>query len=263
MAKQRKKRKNRRKVSTLSKFENFAYIFLMIISLIIVIGLLFYGMMLNKELAFNDENTVLFADRWTLLLILPLFLFVLIFIVGYLDEAKSNGRHLFKKKQKKKLDKNEKKYRIISYSAITIVGVISVLFAIGGIFGRTCLLNNGHIQVYSIANNVKNEYSLGDYSKITIEYGRESVGKHDWRPACYFNIETDSGKEFDFCMNDSRFLVSDIDKNLQNMLSVKECYEKQGIDVSVDGEDKLEELIEYYEMNDREKEMLYELFEIK
>lgn len=264
MGKYKGKKKIKRSTRAISKFEKFIYGLLMTISIIIAIALSVYCIALNEKLAFTDENTVLFAERWTLLLILPLFLFIIIFIVGFFDEAKSIKRPIFKRnKQKKTVNKNEKKIQTITRIMIFSIGIISLFLAVGGILGRTCLLSNGHIKIYSITNSVKTEYTLGNYSKITFEYGRESVGKHDWRPACYFNIETNDGKEFDFCMNDSRYTPSDIGKNLENMLAIKEYYENNGIDVLINGTDKIEEIIQHYEMNKSEKELLYELFEIK
>ena len=266
MAKQRKKRKIKNSAPPLSKLDKAIYSIATTVSLVLILGFFLYGLALPQNLAISDENVVLYAERWTLLLILPPFLISLITIGGFFEEAMSKRipiSKLFKKKSKRKLNDNEKKFYIKLRVVLVILCILSFALGIGGIFGRTCLLNNGYIQVYSITNSVKNEYALGDYTKITIEYGKESVGKHDWRPACYFNIEADNGKEFDFCMNDSKFSASDIDKNLQNMLNLKDCYESQGIDVAVEGKDKLEELIEYYEMNDSEIEMLYELFEIE
>lgn len=264
VGKYRGKRKIKKPVRSMSKIEKFIYSFSMIISLVISMAFFIYLTHLNKEIAFTDENTILYADRWTILLILPLFIFIIVSIICLFEETKSSGRPIFKRiKQKKSLSKNQKEWRTILIVTITTIGIILTLLAIGGIFGRISLLGNGHIQVYSITNNVKKEYTLGDFSQISVEYGQESVSRRNSRPTCYLNIETNNGKEFLFSMNDSRYSASDTYKNLENILNIKEYYEDNGISVSIDGTDRIEEIIEYYEMNDSEKEMLYDLFEIK
>lgn len=283
MAKQRKKRKVKNSAPPLSKLDKFIYIFIITVSIIILtIGFVFC-LNLPETLAFSDEDVVLYAERWTLLLQLPLFLFLLIAVIGFFEEAMSDRRPIFgkndadyrtalkicgvhylfeKKKQKKILNENEKNFRIVSRIVLVVICVFSILLGIGGFFGRTCLHYNGHIKVYSIVNTVKNEYTLGDFSQVTVESGEESVGKHDWRPTCYFNIETDNGKEFLFSMNDNHYAEDEIGKKLENMLQLKEYYESQGIAVSIDGVEYIDQLIEYYEMTDSEKELLYKLFEI-
>lgn len=286
LAKQKKKRRNKLQPPPLSKLDTFLYntiIFVLVILYFAAFLLCFY---LYERIAFADNSVVLYTERWTLLLLFPLFFIYIIGVIGFFGEGlvrkrpilgnkeidyfsttRYEGVRFLFQKNPRKLNKDEKEFKRISSAFLSVICVVSLLLGFGALIGRKCLHNNGDIKIYSIVNTVKEEYSIGDTATVIIRCGKDYIGSRgNSRPMCYIDIKMSDDEEFSFLMNNNTLAITDswidVDERLTKMLELKEYYESQGIAVSIDGVEYIDQLIEYYEMTDSEKELLYKLFKI-
>ena len=283
MAKQRKKRRNKLQPPPLSRLDIWIYNIAILISVVLTLLFFVFCFVIPEFIAFCDESVVLYSVRWTQFLLLFPLVVSLIIIEKVWGEGLTEKRPIFgnkkinynsttqykkvkflfkKEKNSKPLTEFEKKWKIFSKTGLIIFCIVSLLFGVGSLFGRNTLHNDGTVKTYSITNTVKSEYTIENISHVTIKSGTASAGRYSTRPACYFDISTHNGKDFSFSMDEMRDTPFNTSETLNELLNLKECYESQGIDVSIDGLEYVEELIEHYEMNDSEKEMLYELFEV-
>lgn len=281
MAKQRKKRKNRLQPPPLSNLDKFLYNAIIFVLVLLYFGAIILCFYLYERIAFADSNVVLYAERWTFLLMVPIFIVFAVGVLGFFAEGLASKKPIFGNKEidyfsttryesvrflfqrkTKKISKNEKEFKRISTAFLSVLCVVSLLLGTGALFGRKSLCSDGHIRIYSIVNTIKNEYSIGEIKEVTIKGGTDSFKYNIW-PTCYFITKTDDGKELVFNMKEINVLKVDINERLTKMLALKEYYESQGIDVAVDGLEHIDWLIEYYEMTESEKEILYQLFEIE
>lgn len=284
MAKHRKKRKNRQQPPPLSTLDTCIYNIAMLTSVILTFLFFIFCFTFPEFISFHDESVVLYSVRWTqFLLLFPLIVSLIIIEeiwgkgftekrpifgnkkINYNSTTQyTNVQFLFKKeKHQKPLTEFEKKWKLFSKTSLIVFCIVSLLLGVGSFFGRNTLHNNGTVKTYSIANTIKSEYKIEDISQVTIKSGTTSAGRYAIRPACYLDISTHSGKEFSFCMDELRDTPFNASETINELLNLKAYYKSQGIDILIGELEYVEELIEYYEMNDREKEMLYELFEIK
>lgn len=286
MAKQRRKRRNKLQPPPLSKLDTFLYNAIIFVLVLLYFGAIILCFYLYERIAFADSNVVLYAERWTLLLLFPIFIVFAVGVLGFFAEGLANKKPIFGNKEidyfsttryegvrfifqksPKKLSKDEKEFKRISTAFLSVICVVSLLLGIGALIGRKCLYSNGDIKIYSIVNTVKDEYSIGDTATVTIRCGEEYIGRGNSRPMCYIDIKMSDDEEFSFLMNNNTLAITDswidVGERLPKMLALKEYYESQGIKVSINGLEHIDRLIEYYEMTESEKEILYELFEIE
>lgn len=285
MGKQKRKKKVKKLAPPLSKLDTFTYHFLLIASVVLFILLLLLYFYITRKIAFVDNSVIFYAERWTQILIAPAYTALCISVIGFFGDGLNNrkvifgnkdikynsttryssAQFLFKKNKRKKenLNDNEKKFEKIVTISLIIFCSLSLVLGIGGMFGRKCLYNNGHIKIFSITNSVKTEYSLDDLSHITIQSGTQRRGRYNWQDTCFITITTKDNKNIVFCMDENNLNKKEIEQKLSDMLYIKEYYESHGFYVSIEENGRLDKIIESYDMNDTEKAMLYELFELK
>lgn len=274
MSKHKKKKQRELSPPPLSKLDIFIYNTIIIVIALFTCLALFGSDYIAEFIAYADETVMLSYSRWTLVFLFPVFFIaifpILYFFVMGLEEKKpifgnknvnylsttrySKAEFLFKKKSNSK----DKKIKIIVALILVVVAIICTVF---GLVGRNSIDNNGKIKVYSVVNTVNKEYSTDDVSSVTIEIGEEYTGRGNYRPMCWVRVETRNEKKFDFSLSDTHWTKINIAEKIDNISTLKTVFDSNNINVTVIGEENINELIEYYELSEREKTLLAEMFE--
>ena len=268
MSKKKKQNKKKPKAPPLSKLDKWIYNigYIIICSVSILLFVPFY--MILEKIRFSDPMVIASAERATLLWLLPLwlYLFLSVFIVWTnlhqtaqpifgnpnVVYGQSPWQHLYpifgKVHKKRELRPSHQKYRrqCILY---WLIGLLVCLFlAFFGLFGRTSLMQNGDITVYSVFNQEKRNYSIRDVSELEIEAGKKSSGKAGTTWSVWLTFEMTDGKRYSFT------------SSLENMLQIKSLIDEHKI--IIQGVENLDKVIDDQDYTPEELELLYELFEV-
>lgn len=280
MAKQRKKeKKHKAPMPPLSTLDRFIYITLMVISFIacFILGVLLD--VIKHLIAFSDKTVIAYEGTIADLLFLPFLIFILLFGFISLSSCMYSKTPIFGKKgitygppmYKAKyplfmrnkpevyVKPSEKRWR--KTKCILILGILVLtLIPLGFSFcGRKCLTDDVTIQQYNIVNVKKSEYNIDEIESTTLKAYYHIGGKYSrsyWEVSIEF-ATNNKNFEFDYS-NFKPFGDGAHTETLDMLLDIKSKLNSK--DIEYDGADNLEYVIEEKGLNEKESEMLYELF---
>ena len=139
------------------------------------------------------------------------------------------------------------------YIGLWFVGLlVSMLLSIPGLFGRICLTDDGRIQRYNVWNQLTEEISSEDITSVALKTHQKDRG------AGYdYSIRFFDAEENDYWFSRGEFRFSD-EKTLQSLLDIKSLYTSEQI--TVNGVEHLEQVVQGCELSEEETVLLYELF---
>lgn len=153
-----------------------------------------------------------------------------------------------------------KKKQLAAVLCITllIVFVISVATSLG-LPPRKCLLDDGSIQVYNCLDQNTATYHPSDVARVriyTCVFSRR--GFDDWGTEIEITMHND--EQFHFSYRDFQRLDNDIHGSITGMHQIKSCFDP-GI-VILEGTDNIDRVIRSMDLNQREINLLYSLFDM-
>ena len=145
---------------------------------------------------------------------------------------------------------------------ILILGILVLtLIPLGFSFcGRKCLTDDVTIQQYNIVNVKKSEYNIDEIESTTLKAYYHLGGKYSrsyWEVSIEFATNNKKNFEFDYSKF-KPFGDGAHTETLDMLLDIKSKLNSK--DIEYDGADNLEYVIEEKGLNEKESEMLYELF---
>lgn len=277
----RKAKKRMHKMPPLSFVDKLIYWSIFLLLAVDYLLLLFGPMYLRHKIAFSDEM-VLAAEAHVsnLWLIVPWMTFFLMSFILW-NQPFQDRRPIFglknfkygppawpkvyplfmKNKPYVWVSEKKKKERRQITAVLLVVLLLSFIPFPWSLYGRDCLLQEGGIVEHNMFNRQTGEFSSEEIQEIEIGTFRYGTGKHHrkthWGVRMVFR--TDSGEKYIF---DSRDFRTDRDSDvrywLEAMLAVKERYSPSIIHYS--GLENLGRVISDKNLNQTEREMLYQLF---
>ena len=160
-----------------------------------------------------------------------------------------NEKHLSEKAKKEK--KNYIRGFMIYGAVLTVLLLLTPL----SFFSRATMNETYTIEEYDLVGELSATHNKGDFSHLTIEtyLNRRRYGSHSWHYK--ITIKVIGGKEFSF--SDGSFRDGDMHA-LDYMLKIKDLFDED--DITVEGADKLDRVIDYYNYDEAEVAKLERLF---
>ena len=274
------KKKNTSRIPPLSFIDKLIYYCLIILSAVCSFLFVLFWDDIRSLIAFKDPEVVAYRGHTSSLLFIPLVGFLLLSIIIFLILKLQNRKPIFgntkinygqapwakdcyplfdKRRKSVKVNPSIKKQKRSNFY-IWLAGLLLVLIvAVFSFFGRNCLCADNRIINYNAFNRQMNEYTEQDYLRLTIQNKYVSgyrIGSY-WKYEII--IETNDGKIFTFSNGDFNRNEEHYHENcLNKMLEIKHLFATENI--SVMGENNLEKVADYYEMDDAQTKMLYDLF---
>lgn len=134
--------------------------------------------------------------------------------------------------------------------------LISVRLYPSTLYERADLYQNGSITVVNSDNEVEKSYGRGEVESVSIQTRRQTRRRSvesNWYVDMIISLG--DGEKFWFSNTDFR---GDTEAALQAMLSLKQCY---NCPMRIGTADHLNKVVQYYELNEYETSLLYQLFE--
>ena len=265
----------------LSFVDKLIYWFLMLLSMVLMLGWFAGTLLLRDQIAFRDEMVIAVDDHYIIVWALVPCMTFFIMAFALLEQAYQSRKPIFGvrnfqygppkwpkeyplfMKNKPPVFISERKQKERKQQAVFLLAVllISLIPYPRSLFGRDCLNGDGSIVQYNMFNGKAQEFSPGEIESVQIETHRITIGKRAksriWSVRMVFT--TDSGKEYSFLARDFRYDSSaDIPYWLTAMLQVKRRYDP-GI-ITYSGEEYLEKVVSDKNLTEAETQLLYELF---
>jgi hypothetical protein len=266
----------------LSLLDKFVYYVAIILSFVLSLIVVFLIRDIWSYIAFRDAFVIAYQNRASFLFILPILLYMemssLIFFITTLESKKpifGNRKvkygeapwrkdyfPLFDPRRKKLYIKpSEKRFRRKIWTIWLVGLLICLLLAPLGLFGRDCLMDDNRVISYNMLNRQKSvAYTTDDYAQLTI-IARFVSG---YRSSDYWTYEIcismDDGKAFTFSDRDFDSNIADeTERSLKKMLQIKSYFEADQI--SIKGAEHIDDVADYHNMNDHQKQLLLKLFQ--
>lgn len=276
------KKKNRNRRPPLSFLDKCIYWFILLLSFVFSLLLIFCFEDITTVIAFRNSSVVAYNNHASFLFVTPLLLYIeisaLVFCITALDGKKpifGNKKiqygetpwakdcfPLFDSRRKDFYVKPSKKRFRRDMMIVWIVGLfVCSALAPFGLFGRDCLTDNNCIISYNVLNQENStSYTTADFSNLTI--GATHVS--DYRSADYWKYEitikmkdgktfTYSNRNFDWRKDDHR------ETCLEKMLEIKSFFTRDKI--TIKGEHNVEKVVNYLGLDDKQTILLQELFQ--
>ena len=250
----------------LSKKDKVGYI---LIEASLTLLSLFFGLVyltVKSVIAFWDESTLASVTQTGTYWVMPLFLFI-IATVCYIDSnLRRKGVLLFKNKntdcchssKKEHVIKREKKAKAKTIILWFLIFVICVLFCLPGFFSRIVMDKDGNLHIYNSFNKQTRFLASDDVVSLSVnatQYRRKTSEE----TAVWITVYYKDGKEYSF--DTESFIGSEqyTDREFEGMIKIKRLLSHA--DITINGKDKLDNYAETFELSERDKELLYKLFE--
>lgn len=283
MAKQRKKKKKREApMPPLSTLDRVIYITLMVINFIVCFTLGVLLDVIKHLIAFSDTAVVAYEGTIADLLFLPFLIFILLFGFISLSSCMYSKTPIFGKKgitygpplYKAKypifmrnkpavyIKPSEKQWRKTKGVLILGILILTLIPFAFSICGRKCLTDDVTIQRYNVINIKRAEYETTDIESVTIRaYYHTIINLKSsisyWTVRMEFT--TEDNKDFRFDFSDFRSSNKDTSTAMLNkLLDVKSQLNPDIIEYI--GTDKLQFVADDKGFDEKETQMLYELF---
>ncbi len=210
---------------------------------------------LSNLIAFSDAHVIATSPTFAIFLSLPLGIY-LIYHGGtlyrwYFPNLTQYERHPwerdFQESRSQKRRRRQKKF------CLWLLGFVffSLLFGLS-LSGRICLTDDGRIQRYNMWNQLTEEISSEDITSVALKTHQKDRG------AGYdYSIRFFDAEENDYWFSRGEFRFSD-EKTLQSLLDIKSLYTSEQI--TVNGVEHLEQVVQGCELSEEETVLLYELF---
>lgn len=262
--KQNKKRRTSR--PKLTKLDNAIYLSLIVLSTALMFVLIVLLLLLRDRLAHSVEGTIGVAEEYSLLLALPLlvFLFLSAFIFFFSKKIEKipifgskkikyayGEEPIFARNRQAKTSRRKHRTRVgamVWCVALTLL----VLIAFPCVFTRTTMTDDLHLHHYN-AFNVHEEYVLESKDAATFKiFYVSGRGAHYWTFSVVLQTDED---RYEFRYNNFSGAPDEV---LELLLTLKDRVGS----VTVENADKAEKLIDEYEMTPSQAAKLQALLEV-
>lgn len=276
------KKKNRNRRPPLSFLDKCIYWFMLLLSFVFSLLLIFCFEDITTVIAFRNSSVVAYNNHASFLFVTPLLLYIeisaLVFFITALESKIPifGNRHiqygeapwekdcfpLFDSRRKHVYVRPSKKRFRRDMMIVWMVGFfLCSLFAPFGFFGRDCLTDDNCIITYSVLNQEDTyPYTTDDFSNLTIQ----AMHVSGYRSADYWKyeiiIEMKDGKSFTYSNRDFDWRKDDHRETcLEKMLEIKSFFTRDKI--TIKGEHNVEKVVNYLGLDDKQTILLQELFQ--
>lgn len=276
-----KKKKKTSRTPPLSRLDKGLYIGLIVVTAVCTVVFSFAVEDVRSLIAFRDQNVLASAEHSSVLLILPLLLYLeisaLTFLIGHLSVRTpifGNKRipygcspwakdcfPLFDPRRKTVYKRPSARQFHKAMRTVWCVGCIPLLLiAPLGLFGRDCLDRAYNVSSYNVWNQPEAvSYSVEEFARLSVAtyYVTHYRGGGYWKYE--IGIEMDDGKVFRFSNRDFDWRKeNDKDLCLQTMSEIKQRFPADRITVS--GAQNVDRVAAFLGLNNDQTRLLHELF---
>ena len=284
MSKKIKKKKKKHLCPPLSALDKGIYSAIFTFAVFIILATAIWFEYTSNSIAFGHTGTVAYRKDSSFLFALPFLLHILIaafvIVFGGWDSKTPifgnrnirYGEYPYKKDcvpifQRKKYNiqtkPSQKKFICIIAALWCVFLIIFASIIPLGLYGRTALYEDNHIEKYNLINSVTDTYTSEDFDSLTITAQRyvkyTSKGRHRENWQFLITIKMNNGEECSFA-NDNFDLRNEYstDTSLDKMIKVKNLFEPE--DITIEGINYLDKVTDYLNLNKNQQEKLNELF---
>ena len=201
-----------------------------------------------QVIAAHENASILWITPLTILIMFPTLLTYAWFFPPLRGSFRHPWEHDFYESNSKKRRRRKKKFILWCAGFI----ICFFLFTLG-LFGRTCLTDDGHILRYNMWNQLTGEISQNDFTTVIL-----NTHKKDKSPDYYYSIRFFDTEENSYWFPRGKFRSSDTD-TLQALLHIKSLHDPQKIQIK--GTENLEHVVSGCDLSEEETALLYELFD--
>jgi len=265
-------RKIKVKKAPLSALDKFIYFSCIMLNIVLFGFIIWFFLSFSVNIAFLSEETVAAEPETMVLCFMPLLAFPIAFAVPIFkminDKQPILGNKKFKPKWNDKIEKTyplftedfkeyvwpQKRKKAIRYIVIvSILLIISIFVSLLALYPRTELDSNHNLYTYNSFNELTDQKNINDADKINISIGKPPRSAK-YRIVLSFYFEDQTSYVFWIHSFDEMSTVETLEYMIQlKSLFKDKCYIK--------GADKIQYLLQDTIHTDKEKELLYKLFD--
>lgn len=255
----RRKRKRRLQGKTryraFSWWDKVTYFFAVVVLVAGLFGIVLGVLTLQDVIAFRESAVIAYATQASIFFAFPFLLYLTVTLVAVISSRYNDRVPLFAPRREKRKSGGGR----IGLSLWCAGFLLTLCFVPLSLFGRKCMTEEGSFVTYNSFNReVGATHGKSDVSEIVLRTyyngrGRRSIGKWSYRMVFKMNDE----KSFSFDPHNFRW---EGEEKLENLILIRDSFSSAHI--AVEGADRLDEVIDDMNMDEREAALLRELFAV-